>query len=87
MGWLEPSSLLLTARGLEAKLVRTKVSGPGKRVEAMRVYVSRRAYVAEPRWLEVGLTVRNAVGAGIPYMLPRPRPDLDGGRVQSVSLR
>lgn len=37
-----------------ADLVKTKTTGPGKKVVIVKVFVSRSAYLVEPRWLETG---------------------------------
>ena len=51
---LNPSSLFLSVAGLEGRLDRTKTSGPGRRVRFLPLFVSRRAYLVKPDWLEIG---------------------------------
>ena len=52
--WLSPKDVQLGSRGLECTLIRTKTTGPGKRIEKMFAYVSRQAWYAKEKWLETG---------------------------------
>ena len=52
--WCKPQSVSLDLRGLRAVLMRTKMSGPGKRLEVLTVWISRLAFLAAPDWLYKG---------------------------------
>ena len=45
-----PSLMHQTDRGLEAKLERTKTSGPGKKQRWLHVFVASGCFVADQRW-------------------------------------
>eukprot|EP00974_Lingulodinium_polyedra_P038625 3701058-Lingulodinium_polyedra.AAC.1 len=46
--------LVMSERGLQGLLDRTKTSGPGRRVRWLPIFVSKLAYYAVPGWLEAG---------------------------------
>ena len=48
------SSVVLEARGLRARLDRTKTSGAGKRLEVLHAFVSKSAWLQQEGWLDVG---------------------------------
>ena len=47
-------TMKLSSRGLEAVLVRTKTTGPGKSVKRVKFYISKDAWIGIPEWLGVG---------------------------------
>ena len=51
---IRPQYVRLLAQGLEGRLDRTKTSGPGRRIRWLPFFVSRDAWLATSRWLEVG---------------------------------
>jgi len=70
---LPPGSVILTARGLEATLERTKTTGPGKRVTALPLVVSHGAYLRRPGWLAVGWRLWQEVAPFVrDYLLVKP---------------
>ena len=48
------TSVVLEARGLRARLDRTKTSGAGKRLEVLHAFVSKSAWLQQEGWLDVG---------------------------------
>ena len=71
------------ASGVWATLMKTKTTGPGKRILQCKVYVSKEAYLEEKDWLEVGLELWKRLGfeaelSGRDFMLPMPDEALDG---------
>ena len=77
-----PSTFHWGPKGLQAKLERTKTSGPGKRVGWLPIFVSVDAYLVEPRWLEVGREIWASEGFNFSrdYLLPLPSEDLSSCR-------
>ena len=75
--WADPASAHMTESGLECKLLRTKVSGPGKKVTHLSFSVSREAYFVEPRWLHTGFAVWQALCANSPFFISKPSKDLE----------
>ena len=64
-----------------ADLDRTKTTGPGKRVNLVKVFVSKHAYLKEREWLRVGWKLWEQLGfeASLErrdFLLPLPSPDL-----------
>ena len=57
---------------------RSKVSGPGKRVEQLPCYVSKWAYYSEPDWLMIGFELWRSTVGSAGCMLPVPTQDLQG---------
>ena len=49
-----PRLSLLSPAGLELTITSTKTTGPGKKVELLKAYVGRGAWLWEPGWLEAG---------------------------------
>ena len=75
-----PSRLRLMARGLAGRLERTKVSGPGKKIVTLPIFVAFDAYVCEPEWLKTGFALwgSDPFSYERDYLLPLPSPDLTG---------
>ena len=76
-------SLSMEPYGLAADLVRTKTTGPGKKVKVVKVFVSRAAFIKEASWLQAGweLWRKMSMEAGLErrdYLLPYPTGKLDG---------
>ena len=68
--------------GLTGELVRTKTTGPGKKVWKMAVHVCKRAWLAEPEWLFIGYILWKDMGKSVgledrDYLLPKPTEQLD----------
>ena len=76
--WVDPATVLLTARGLEATLLRTKTSGAGKKVAVLYLYVCNGAWLGCPEWPACGFDVWKCLCAGAKCMLPLPTVDLQG---------
>ena len=65
--------------GLTGRMVRTKVSGPGRRVREVPLYVSRDADLTGVGWLEIGYGLwRGTVDHPRDYMIQRPTADMSG---------
>jgi hypothetical protein len=76
---LPPSQVEFTARGLEAKLTRTKTSGPGKRVSTLPLLICQDAYLVHRDWLRVGWELWQAMAPfARDYFLVKPSGDLNG---------
>jgi hypothetical protein len=84
---LLPSTMLLTQRGLQGWLDRTKTSGAGRRIRWMPIFVSRGAFVAQHLWLEVGWSIWQSVEFNIDrdYFLPLANATLDGVKHSQAS--
>ena len=54
---LDPQRILLSSRGLRAVLIRTKTTGPGKRVKETPIYLARRISFTGTDWLKLGLDI------------------------------
>eukprot|EP00439_Symbiodinium_sp_Y106_P071490 s2019_g12.t2 len=73
---------LVKVWGLEATLLRTKTSGPGKPVKSLQFYVSKDCWIDEPYWLQIGWELWEALGkeAGLAdrdFLLPVPGSSLE----------
>ena len=71
----------LDEEGWSADLDRTKTTGPGKRVNLVKVFVSKHAYLKGREWLRVGWKLWEQLGfeASLErrdFLLPLPSPDL-----------
>ena len=69
--------------GVWATLMKTKTTGPGKRILQCKVYVSKEAYLEEKHWLAAGLELWKKLGyeaglSGRDFMLPMPDEALGG---------
>ena len=79
---LVPGDLAMTERGLSGLLDRTKVSGPGRKVRWLPVFIRRGACVAVPEWLETGygLWTSPPLNFQRDYMVPLSAKGWDGVR-------
>ena len=82
---MPPAALKLTDRGLAAALVRTKTSGPGKKIERLFAYVSSSCYLSASAWLPVGFDLWKELGTDAKcedrdFFLPLPSADMAGCR-------
>ena len=76
-------SMELQESGLTAVLLRTKTSGPGKKVVYLRIWVSMSCWIQKRYWLETGYDIWKRLGkaAGLEerdFGLPCPTGDLQG---------
>jgi hypothetical protein len=74
--------MLLTAKGLQGWLDRTKTSGAGRRIRWMPIFVSINAWLVLDNWLTKGWDLwRDPKFAGVrDYFLPLPTVDLTSTR-------
>ena len=83
---LAPATVVLTVRGREAELVRTKTTGPGKPVPVVPVIVAYGAYLCRADWLAVGWRLWQEMAPMVrDHLLLAPAADLDG--VGNTELR
>jgi hypothetical protein len=80
---LPPHRIVLSERGLVARLERTKTTGAGKKIEVLHVFISAGAWLAESSWIRVGFDLWKAMAeeAGCfarDYLVCRPTADLNG---------
>ena len=77
-----PGFMKLDERCLTIKIVRSKTTGPGKKVEVRWVYVSVDAYLVDPRWLTVGFELWKSEGFAFDrdYLVPLPSRRRDRAR-------
>ena len=54
---MRPANVTLGEGGLQGKLLRTKCSGPGKKVRELNVYIPVAATISGASWLETGFTL------------------------------
>ena len=76
-------SMELQEFGLKGVIHRSKTSGPGKRILLLPFYISKEAWLAEERWLQVGWKLWQEMGvksgmAMRDFMLPWPTNDRNG---------
>ena len=78
LGGLLPGELQRLDRGLKGMLDRTKTSGPGKRIRWLAIWIDEGAWVAERRWLDIGLEIwrRPEFAFERDYFLGPPDDDL-----------
>ena len=82
LGLLE-KTLEMHEYGVTAVLVKTKTTGPGKKVSHLRIWVSVHGWIKRKHWLEVGYDLWKQMGraAGLlerDFALPCPSDDLQG---------
>jgi hypothetical protein len=75
---LVPAKMVMGPRGLSARLVRTKTSGPGKRVETLPLFVGKSSYIFEEDWLPVGMGLWDDARTDRDYFLMHPNAARDG---------
>eukprot|EP00434_Breviolum_minutum_P020185 symbB.v1.2.017800.t1/scaffold1394.1/size200789/23 len=87
---IPPSSIeLLRGRGLRGKIVRSKTTGDGKRVDVQDFYVAFDSWLVASEWLSVGWSLfcemgRSYGNQGRDFLLPRPDRRMDGFRGSMV---
>ena len=80
---LENNTMELNRYGLTGVLKKTKTTGPGKKVQLLRVWVSHECWLVQEEWLEEGFNLWTTMSqeAGImdrDYMLPCPSKGKEG---------
>ena len=75
--------------GLKGKIVRSKTTGEGRRVDLQEFYVSKDCWLRHPEWLADGWELFNEMGKasgnlGRDFLLPRPDKHLQGFRGSMV---
>jgi hypothetical protein len=78
---LKPANITMGEAGLVGKLLRTKCTGPGKKVRELVVFVPAEASVANTKWLQVGYdlwlkAVPYRMGEDLDFFLPRLSGDM-----------
>ena len=82
-----PRSVVVGDAGLTLKLLRTKCSGPGKKVRELTVFIPRGTGFANTDWLLVGLGLwRSVVVMDADCFMPRPMKDLGSFTARMASL-
>ena len=87
---IPPSSMeLLRGRGLRGKIVRSKTTGDGKRIDVQEFYVAFDSWLVAPGWLAEGWSLFNDMGRsygnqGRDFLLPRPDRRMHGFRGSMV---
>lgn len=69
---MPPRLALMNEAGLEVTITSTKTTGPGKKVELLKAYVSRGAWLLEEGWLETGWLLFTGPSGGRDFFLPLP---------------
>ena len=83
---IPPASLeMVKNKGLKGKIVRSKTSGEGRRIEVQEFYVSIGCWLERQDWLKEGWSLFLELGAGYgngnrDFLLPRPDRRLQGFR-------
>ena len=74
---IDINTLVLDSEGFSATLSRTKVSGPGRAVRWLPIFVSLNAFLADADWLKTGflLWTSPAFGFERDYFVPGPSAD------------
>ena len=73
---LMPSSLRIQNGSLRGTLVRTKISGSGRKKESFYMFVASSAWLVNEQWLPVGLGLWLGWGTERDYFPMLPSPDL-----------
>ena len=87
---IPPSSMeLLRERGLRGKIVRSKTTGDGKRIDVQDFYVAFDSWLVAPGWLAEGWELFTEMGRsygsqGRDFLLPRPDRRMHGFRGSMV---
>ena len=70
---LRPDMVTYGESGFVGRLLRTKCSGPGKRVQEFLVFIPEGTGIRDPRWLRTGYDLwREMVRQDTDFFLPRP---------------
>ena len=90
---LDNRSLEIGSRGLTGILCKTKTTGPGKKVQLLRIWVGVDCWIRNEMWLDDGFKLWTVMSqeAGLverDYMLPCPTADMSGfiNRMVTYSL-
>ena len=76
---LRPKLVVMGESGLTGTLLRTKTSGPGKKVKQLTVFIPLEAQVSGHDWLRCGYDLwKDLVGSSADYFLPRLSPSTEG---------
>jgi hypothetical protein len=77
---VHPSLLVQRARGVLGQLERTKPSGADKQALTLPIFVSEKAYLVEPQWLNTWLALLQSEDYGFErdYLLPLANEKLNG---------
>ena len=77
---LLPAKLKLLENGLEGLIVRSKSTGPGRKVNELRIFVSREATITGSEWLATGFAIwqEESFSFRRDYFLPLPSRNLNG---------
>jgi hypothetical protein len=59
---LRPRDLSHRSSGLVGRLTQTKTTGVGKKVRDLPLVVPKEAYIVEPKWIETGFALWEAIG-------------------------
>lgn len=79
--WLQAASISMIAGvGLVANLLRSKTTGPGKKVRAREIFISQEAYVSKKDWLSIGLELWSGLDEGRENFILLPNLDLSSFR-------
>ena len=75
---LRPRDVSMGEAGMTGKLMRTKTTGPGKKVKQLTVFVPFEAQISGNNWLQVGYDLwRSVVSDTSDFFLPRLTPDTE----------
>jgi hypothetical protein len=80
---IPPDSVRLTRRGLSAKLLESKTTGPGRRVEELPVWIGSGAWLATPEWLGLFKKLVDNYASERKFLMPRPKADLEQAYLES----
>ena len=77
---VHPTLLVRRAQGVLEQLERTKMSGADKQALTLPIFVSEKAYLVEPEWLNTWLVLLQSEDFGFErgYLLPLANTTLDG---------
>jgi hypothetical protein len=85
---LRPRDLSHRSSGLVGRLTQTKTTGVGKKVRDLPLVVPKEAYIVEPKWIETGFALWEAIGdLERDYFIPRLSADLKGFTGRPASSR
>jgi hypothetical protein len=76
--WIVPQSMVLGEFGLEFALRQTKTTGPDKKIQVLRAFVSRGAWVHNRDWLATGLGIWEVADPNRDAFVLLPESGLEG---------
>ena len=82
-GGMPPNEVRYGARGLSAKLLETKTTGPGYRVEELMVWICREAYFVDPSWEEGFAASTKAYATEREFLVTVPKKDFEGHHAEA----